>query len=199
MEALDALPGGDLVAQGVADLREGRDWVPALLASMGAPRLRRLGLDVPSAAVPDAEHALYRTLVDAHRDAAHSRYNAPVRRLVSFERAGMRTLVDAGRIRELMRAMGRAARRPARVYLTGGATAVLHGWRPSTIDVDLKLVPDDDALLRARAGTPGAPLLRRKVRCRSITSTWWRRPWPRSSADTGRTSRTCGRCCSAGS
>ena len=31
----------------------------------------------------------------------------------------------------------------------GGATAVLHGWRASTIDVDLKLVPDDDALLRA--------------------------------------------------
>ena len=61
----------------------------------------------------------------------------------------MRTLVDAGRIRELMRALGRAARRPARVYLTGGATAVLHGWRQATIDVDLKLVPDDDALMRA--------------------------------------------------
>jgi hypothetical protein len=36
-----------------------------------------------------------------------------------------------------------------RVYLTGGATAVLSGWRPSTIDIDLKIVPDDDALLRA--------------------------------------------------
>ena len=61
----------------------------------------------------------------------------------------MRALVDADRIRALMRALGRAARRPARVYLTGGATAVLHGWRRSTIDVDLKLVPDDDALMRA--------------------------------------------------
>lgn len=61
----------------------------------------------------------------------------------------MRTLVDADRIRQLMQALGRVARRPARVYFTGGATAVLHGWRPSTIDVDLKLVPDDDALMRA--------------------------------------------------
>lgn len=64
----------------------------------------------------------------------------------------MRALVDADRIRELMRALGRAARRPARVYLTGGATAVLQGWRPSTIDVDLKFVPDDDAVLRAIPG-----------------------------------------------
>ena len=48
-----------------------------------------------------------------------------------------------------MRELGRAARSPARVYLTGGATAVLGGWRASTIDIDVKFVPDDDALLRA--------------------------------------------------
>lgn len=35
-----------------------------------------------------------------------------------------------------------------RVYLTGGATAVLEGWRPATIDVDLRLEPEDDALMR---------------------------------------------------
>jgi hypothetical protein len=39
-----------------------------------------------------------------------------------------------------------------RVYLTGGATAVLHGWRSSTIDVDLELVPDRDELLRELPG-----------------------------------------------
>jgi hypothetical protein len=49
----------------------------------------------------------------------------------------------------MMAALGPVARRPARVYLTGGATAVLHGWRVSTIDVDLKLVPDDDGVLHA--------------------------------------------------
>jgi hypothetical protein len=35
-----------------------------------------------------------------------------------------------------------------RIYLTGGSTAVLEGWRPSTIDVDLRFEPEHDALLR---------------------------------------------------
>jgi hypothetical protein len=35
------------------------------------------------------------------------------------------------------------------VFFTGGVTAVLLGWRPSTIDVDLKILPERDALLRA--------------------------------------------------
>lgn len=61
----------------------------------------------------------------------------------------MRALVDADRLRELMRLLGREARHPGRVYFTGGATAVLSGWRSSTIDVDLKLVPDDDRVMRA--------------------------------------------------
>jgi len=47
-----------------------------------------------------------------------------------------------------MRELGRAARAEARVYLTGGATAVLCGWRESTIDIDVKLIPDSDELLR---------------------------------------------------
>jgi hypothetical protein len=38
---------------------------------------------------------------------------------------------------------------PTRLYFTGGATAVLLGWRASTIDVDIHIVPDDDRLLRA--------------------------------------------------
>jgi hypothetical protein len=48
-----------------------------------------------------------------------------------------------------MRAFGREARSPARVYFTGGATAVLEGWRSSTVDVDLRVVPESDALYRA--------------------------------------------------
>jgi len=35
------------------------------------------------------------------------------------------------------------------LYLTGGATALIEGWRTSTVDVDLALVPDQDDLLRA--------------------------------------------------
>jgi hypothetical protein len=48
-----------------------------------------------------------------------------------------------------MRELARAASAPGQVYLTGGATAVLLGWRASTVDVDLKFVPDQDSLLRA--------------------------------------------------
>jgi hypothetical protein len=48
-----------------------------------------------------------------------------------------------------MRALGRASRGPVQVYLVGGATAVVEGWRDATIDVDLKLGADADSLLRA--------------------------------------------------
>jgi hypothetical protein len=61
----------------------------------------------------------------------------------------MRELADAGRIQSFMRALGQVAAAPGRVIFTGGATAVLLGWRPSTIDIDIKLVPDQDAVLRA--------------------------------------------------
>lgn len=60
----------------------------------------------------------------------------------------MRQLADSSRIESFMRELGRAARIDGRVYLTGGATAVLFGWRESTIDIDVKLIPDSDELLR---------------------------------------------------
>lgn len=61
----------------------------------------------------------------------------------------MRRPVDAERIRRLMRELGHEAETDVRLYFTGGATAVLFGWRMSTIDVDVKLEPDTDRLLRA--------------------------------------------------
>jgi hypothetical protein len=61
----------------------------------------------------------------------------------------MRPLADETRIRHFMRQLARSARRPVRIYLTGGATAVLSGWRAATIDIDLKIVPEDDELFRA--------------------------------------------------
>lgn len=36
-----------------------------------------------------------------------------------------------------------------RVYFTGGATAVLLGWRDTTIDIDLRFEPEYDELYRA--------------------------------------------------
>jgi hypothetical protein len=80
------LPGGDLIEQGLIDLAAGRESVAAFLVSIGAPRLRLL-LDLPAAPFADAEHRLYALLAADDSDSAHSRYNAFLRRLVSFERA----------------------------------------------------------------------------------------------------------------
>lgn len=60
----------------------------------------------------------------------------------------MRELADATRIEQFMHELGRAVRVEGRVYVTGGATAVLCGWRDTTIDVDIKLIPDHDEILR---------------------------------------------------
>jgi len=61
----------------------------------------------------------------------------------------VRERADAERIRRLMQALGRAAARDGDCYLAGGATAVLVGWRSTTIDVDLRLEPEQDEVLRA--------------------------------------------------
>jgi hypothetical protein len=86
MRDIDGLPGADLIAAGLDDLAAGVDSIPSLLVSIGAPRLRRLGMALPRVEA-DPEHRLYQQLVSQHGDAAHGRYNALVRRLVSFERA----------------------------------------------------------------------------------------------------------------
>ena len=80
------LPGADLVRRGVDDLARGVESEAAFLVSIGAPRLRSIGIDV-SSPLPSPEHRLYELLQRVHGDDAHSRYNALVRRLVSFERA----------------------------------------------------------------------------------------------------------------
>jgi hypothetical protein len=61
----------------------------------------------------------------------------------------MRRLANAATIRSFMRRLGRESARSARVYFTGGATAVLSGWREATIDVDLAIEGDADSVLRA--------------------------------------------------
>lgn len=60
----------------------------------------------------------------------------------------MRRLADEARIRQFMRSLGEAGREETKVYFTGGASAVLMGWRATTIDLDLQFVPDRDELLR---------------------------------------------------
>jgi hypothetical protein len=60
----------------------------------------------------------------------------------------MRQLTDAERLRRFMRQLGQRARSAGRVYLVGGACAVLHAWRTTTVDIDLEIDPSLDALLR---------------------------------------------------
>ncbi|HSF20374.1 MAG TPA: hypothetical protein VLK65_32980 [Vicinamibacteria bacterium] len=81
------LPGADLIERGLSDLAERRETPEALLVSIGAPRLKAAGLPVPEATFRDAERRLYDMLAREDEDSAHSRYNALVQRLVSFEDA----------------------------------------------------------------------------------------------------------------
>ena len=63
----------------------------------------------------------------------------------------MRAAADAAKIEAFMVALGKAVKSPGRIYLTGGATALLHGWRTNTIDVDLKADPEPQGFFEAIA------------------------------------------------
>lgn len=86
VDDLRELPGHELVAPGLEALARGEETLEALLVSIGEPRLRALGLSV-APPIPDPERRLYLRLAAENADAAHGRYNALIRRLVSFERA----------------------------------------------------------------------------------------------------------------
>ena len=84
---LEDRPGGDLIRQGLEDLARGHESIEALLVAIGEPRLRASGIDVPPHRLEHPEHRLYLRLAQEDSDSAHSRYNALIRRLVSFERS----------------------------------------------------------------------------------------------------------------
>ena len=63
----------------------------------------------------------------------------------------MRPPVQIEKLEALMSAMGRAVKGHGRIYFTGGATALLHGWRPMTVDVDLKADPEPTGFFEAIA------------------------------------------------
>ena len=60
----------------------------------------------------------------------------------------MREPVNADHLRRFMRELATRSRASGRVYLTGGASAVLFDWRDSTVDIDITIIPEDDRVLR---------------------------------------------------
>jgi hypothetical protein len=63
----------------------------------------------------------------------------------------MRPPVTGEKIRRLMVALGERVRGAGTVFFTGGVTALLHGWRETTIDIDLKAMPEPAGLFEALA------------------------------------------------
>jgi hypothetical protein len=84
----EGLPGEELISKGLEDLRKGISSLESLLVLIGAPRLKRVGIDIPTPAnFPSSpEHALYQLLQRDDPQDAYGRYNSLIRRLVSFER-----------------------------------------------------------------------------------------------------------------
>src|SRR5205814_6648970 len=63
----------------------------------------------------------------------------------------MRGETDKQKLERFMRALGERVRGDGTIYLTGGATALLYGWRLATIDVDIKANPEPAGLFEAIA------------------------------------------------
>jgi hypothetical protein len=57
--------------------------------------------------------------------------------------------LDAERIQQILERLGREAKGPGAVYVTGGASALLIGWRQSTVDLDLKFSPEPEGIFEA--------------------------------------------------
>jgi len=63
----------------------------------------------------------------------------------------MRTLADKIKLEAFLASLDQEVRGPGRIYLVGGATAVWHGWRETTIDLDLKADPEPPGFFEAIA------------------------------------------------
>ncbi len=90
------LPGWEIVDPGLADLAAERVTNESLAISIAAPRLRREGVPV-SPELEEPERRLYRSLAATEGGLAHARYNAILRRLVSFADACRLARIDEDR------------------------------------------------------------------------------------------------------
>ena len=85
-----SLPMEDQVLAGIEILAGGQgaaeENTQALLVAIARPKLIALGYDIPRT-IPTPKARLYAILEREYGDGAHSKYNALMRRLVSFSRA----------------------------------------------------------------------------------------------------------------
>jgi hypothetical protein len=63
----------------------------------------------------------------------------------------MRLNVDPQKIQQFMEVMGREALSSGCIYFTGGVSAMLIGWRNSTVDIDIRLDPEPLGIFQAIA------------------------------------------------
>ncbi|MBL4819100.1 MAG: hypothetical protein JKY15_07750 [Deltaproteobacteria bacterium] len=61
----------------------------------------------------------------------------------------MRQEVQQQQINNTLKELAKRCKGPGRVYLTGGTTAVLMGWRESTHDIDMKFRPEPPGIFEA--------------------------------------------------
>jgi hypothetical protein len=94
----DHLPGGEILGNGLKDLRAGVRSIDALLVLVAAPRLTRCGVPIPHLSAPPVlpEHDLFDLLIAQHGSEAYRHYGSLMRRLVSLESVLERTLFRAG-------------------------------------------------------------------------------------------------------
>lgn len=89
MTALTQLPGGELIERGLTDYAAGGITPEACLLAVAWGRLQRGGVPLPVRAperFPEPELQLYALLQRDGGD-AYARYNALLRRLISFEQS----------------------------------------------------------------------------------------------------------------
>jgi hypothetical protein len=63
----------------------------------------------------------------------------------------MRDVTTVDKIRALMEKLGERATGAGRIYFSGGTSALLIGWRDTTVDVDLKMEPEPRGIFEALA------------------------------------------------
>jgi hypothetical protein len=84
---IHGLPGEDIILKGLCDLADNSHTIESCLVRIASNRLLKAGiLTTPFPSADHAELDLYEFYLPLGND-AHSKYNAMIRRLISFEQA----------------------------------------------------------------------------------------------------------------